>query len=205
MNALLKGDLDRAQHGCHAGGRGSAPGRRSAAVRSAYAAWDANPCAPEEANDVVRAINGVVAGYRASLPNLKYVVLLGTDQALPMYRQPDLTALSPEIDNAQELAFTTNGLTQGNSTYASSALNTVLTDGAYGAFSRTVMLGQDLPLPQVSVSRLVETPEDILGQFRQFVSSGGVLNIHSALTTGDDFFVDGAQATSTLSARSSRA
>ena len=168
----------------------------SAAVRAAYAAWDANPCAPEGANDVVRAINGVVAGYRASLPNLKYVVLLGTDQALPMYRQPDLTALSPEIDNAQELAFTTNGLTQGNSTYASSALNTVLTDGAYGAFSRTTMLGQDLPLPQVSVSRLVETPEDILGQFQQFVASSGVLNIHSALTTGDDFFVDGAQATS---------
>ena len=42
--------------------------------------------------------------------------------------------LSPEIDNAQELAFTTAGLTKGNSTYASSALNTVLTDGAYGAF-----------------------------------------------------------------------
>ena len=143
------------------------------------------------------AINGVVAGYRASLPSLKYVVLLGTDQALPMYRQPDLTALSPEIDNAQELAFTTNGLTQGNSTYASSALNTVLTDGAYGAFSRTTMLGQDLPLPQVSVSRLVETPEDILGQFTQYVVSGGVLNIQSALTTGDDFFVDGAKDTRT--------
>ena len=58
------------------------------------------------------------------------------------------------------------------------------------------MLGQDLPLPQVSVSRLVETPEDILGQFQQFIDSRGVLNIHSALTTGDDFFVDGAQATS---------
>ena len=168
----------------------------STAVKAAYAAWDANPCAPEAANDVVRAINGVVANYRATLPNLKYVVLLGTDQAIPMYRQPDLTALSPEIDNAQELAFTTNGLTQGNSTYASAALNRVLTDGAYGAFARTIMLGQDLPLPQVSVSRLVETPEDIQGQFQQFIDSSGVLDIHSALTTGDDFFVDGAQATS---------
>jgi hypothetical protein len=169
----------------------------SAAVRTAYAAWDANPCAPEAANDVVRAINGVVAGYRATLPNLKYVVLLGTDQAIPMYRQPDLTALSPEIDNAQELAFTTNGLTQGNSTYASAALNRVLTDGAYGAFSRTTLLGQDLPLPQVSVSRLVETPEDIQGQFQQYIDSSGVLDIHSAVTTGDDFFSDGAQTTST--------
>jgi hypothetical protein len=165
-------------------------------VRSAYAAWDANPCSVDAANGVVRAINGVVSTYRASLPNLKYVVLLGTDQALPSWRQQDLTALSPEIDNAQELAFTTNNLTQGNSTYASSALNTVLADGAYGAFAHTTFLGHDLPLPQVSVSRLVETPEEIAGQFTQYLTANGQLDIHSALTTGDDFFVDGGQAAS---------
>jgi hypothetical protein len=165
----------------------------SASVRSAYAAWDANPCSVDAANSVVTAINGVVATYRANLPNLKYVVLLGDDQALPSWRQADLSSLSPEIDNAQELAFTTAGLTKGNSTYASSALNTVLTDGAYGAFQRVTFLGHDLPLAQVSVSRLVETPEEIAGQFTQYLAANGQLNVHSALTTGDDFFVDGAQ------------
>ncbi len=168
----------------------------NAAVRSAYAAWDANPCSVDAANSVVTAINGVVATYRAALPSLKYVVLLGTDQALPSWRQQDLTTLSPEIDNAQELAFTTAGLTKGNSTYASSALNTVLTDGAYGAFQRVTFLGHDLPLAQVSVARLVETPEDIAGQFTQYLAANGKLDIHSALTTGDDFFVDGGQDTS---------
>src|SRR5205085_2117980 len=167
----------------------------SAAVRNAYAAWDSvtGQCSVDSANAVVTAINGVVASYRPSLPNLKYVVLLGTDQALPSWRISDLTSLSPEVDNAQELAFTTANLTKGNPTYASSALNTVLTDGAYGNFSRVPFLGQDLPLAQVAVSRVVETPEDIIGQFHQYVASGGQLNVQSALTTGDDFFVDGAQ------------
>ena len=166
----------------------------NAAVRTAYASWDANRCSPDAANAVVSAINGVVATYRANLPNLKYVVLLGSDEALPSWRLSDLTSLSPEIDNAQELAFTTNNLTQGNSTYASSALNTILSDGAYGAFRRVTFLGHDLPLAQVSVSRLVETPEEIGGQFTQYIAAQGQLNIGSALTTGDDFFVDGAQA-----------
>jgi hypothetical protein len=173
----------------------------SAAVRSAYAAWDANPCSVDAANAVVTAINGVVAGYRASLPNLKYVILVGSDQVAPSWRDTDLSALSPEIDNAQELAFTTDGLTKGNSTYASSALNTVLTDGAYGNFSRVPFLGHDLPLAQISVSRLVETPEEIAGQFTQYLAATGQLNITSALTTGDDFFVDGAQDASTAIGR----
>ena len=165
----------------------------SAAVRSAYAAWDANPCAVDAANAVVTAINGVVATYRPSLPNLKYVILVGSDQALPSWRLSDLTSLSPELDNAQELAFTTDGLSKGNSTYASSALNTVLTDQAYGNFRRVPFLGQDLPIAQVSVSRLVETPEEIAGQFTQYLAATGQLNVQSALTTGADFFVDGAQ------------
>ncbi len=37
----------------------------NAGVRSAYAAWDANPCSVDAANAVVTAINGVVATYRA--------------------------------------------------------------------------------------------------------------------------------------------
>ena len=165
----------------------------STAVRNAYAAWDSNPCSPDAANAVVSAINGVVAGYRSTLPNLRYVVLLGTDQALPSWRLTDLTSLSPEIDNAQELVFTTDNLSKGNSTYASSALNTVLSDQAYGNFVKVPFLDHSMPLAQLSVSRVVETPEDIISQFGQYVTTNGRLNVSSALTTGDDFFVDGAQ------------
>jgi hypothetical protein len=163
-------------------------------VRNAYAAWDQNPCSISAVNTVVRSINNLVGTYRAKYPNLKYVVLLGTDQAVPMWRQQDLTAVSPEIDEANDLAFTTSGLTKGNALYAAAAQNAVLTDGAYGAFKQRTWLGHDIPLPEVSVSRLVETPDDIIGQLNQYLSVSGHLNLQTALTTGDSFFADGAQA-----------
>jgi hypothetical protein len=170
-------------------------------VHNAYVTWDSNPCNVESANAVVRSINDLVATYRARLPNLKYIVLLGTDIAEPSWRQFDLSNDSPEIDEANDLAFTTRNsagqlLTKGNALYAAAAQNTILTDGAYGAFTQRNWLGHAIPLPEISVSRVVETPEDILAQLSQYLDPAvnGLLDLHSAVTTGDSFFADGAQA-----------
>jgi hypothetical protein len=167
----------------------------NASVRAAYGAWDANPCAPDAGNGVVRSINDLLQTYRAALPNLRYIVVNGTNTVFPQYQQTDPSVLSPELNEAQDLAFTTNGLTQGNSLYAAAAQDQVLTDGAYGAFSRITWLDHDLPLPQIPVARLVETPADITAQITAYTSSNGVLNAGSALTTGYDFLADGADAT----------
>jgi hypothetical protein len=178
----------------------------NAGVRNAYSAWDAAPCDTTARNNVVKAINDVVASYRNSstgLPNLHYVVLVGSDEVTPMADAPDPVLLSPEENEAADLAFTTNGLTQGNALYASAAQNYILTDGAYGAFTNIPWLGRSLLLPQISVSRLVETPGDILGQINRYLGTGGVsapqsaagtLDPSSALVTGYDFLADGAKA-----------
>ena len=102
---------------------------------------------------VVRSINDLVGTYRARLPNLKFIVLLGTDQVEPSWRQQDLSSNAPEVDEASDLSFTTRGLTKGNQIYSTAAQNAILTDGAYGHFTPTNWLGHDIPLPQVSVSR----------------------------------------------------
>ena len=109
-----------------------------------------------------------------------------------MYRQDDLTTLSPEIDEAADLAFTTNNLTAANALYAAAAQNTVPTDGAYGAFAKLTWLGHDLPLAQTPVSRLVETPAHMDGQLQQYVDAQGLLDPKSAVTMGYDFLTDGA-------------
>ncbi len=178
----------------------------NAAVRSAYGAWDGNPCDVNLANTVVRSINDVVASYRNSttgLPNLHYIVLLGTDEAVPMARTPDPVTLSPEENAAADLAFTTNGLSTGNALYTSVAQNNILTDGAYGAFTSIPWLGHDLLLPQLSISRLVESPADMLGQINRYLglngisapqTAAGTLNPQKILPTGYDFLADGAQA-----------
>jgi Tol biopolymer transport system component len=179
----------------------------NAGVRSAYSAWDSTPCDTTARNNVVRSINDVVATYRnssAGLPNLHYIVLVGSDEAgPPMADAPDPVLLSPEENEANDLAFTTNGLTNGNATYASAAQNNILTDGAYGAFTNIPWLGRSLLLPQISISRLVETPADMVGQITRYLQSSGytgtpqsgvgTLNPTSALVTGYDFLADGAQ------------
>jgi CSLREA domain-containing protein len=181
----------------------------NAAVRSAYTAWDASPCSTSARNAVVKSINDVVAGYRANnaLPNLHYIVLVGSDEATPMADAPDPVLLSPEEDEASGLAFTTNGGAQGNALYASAAQNQILTDGAYGAFTNIPWLGRSLLLPQLSVSRLVESPTDVVGQITRYLkgngytgtpqSGVGTLNPTSATVTGYDFLADGSQSVST--------
>jgi hypothetical protein len=169
----------------------------SSAVRGAYAAWNANPCDLNLRNAVVRAINDVVATYRNSatgLPSLHYIVILGTDEAIPMAASPDPVTLSPEENEAADLAFTTNGLTANNALYSAAAQNNILTDGAYGAFTSVPWLGHDLLLAQLSVSRLVETPLDMVGQINRYLAVNGVSAPTSALVTGYDFLADGAKA-----------
>ena len=93
----------------------------SSAVRSAYSAWNSTPCSIAAANAVVQAINGVVYRANTGLPNFQFVTLLGSDEALPMARLRDLVTISNELDEASDLAFTTNGLTCANALYAAPA------------------------------------------------------------------------------------
>ncbi len=164
------------------------------AVRTAYAAWDATPCAVDAANAVVRAINGVVARYRPALPNLRNVVLLGTDEALPQARILDPTTISPESDNASALRFTTANLTRGNALYAAAATSHFLSDAPYGSTVTIPWLNRQLYLPQLAVGRLVETPIEIQRQLELYVAANGLLTPDSALTTAYDFLTDGGKA-----------
>ena len=169
----------------------------SAAVRSAYAAWNASPCSIAAANNVTTAINGVVGGYRSSaggLPNLQYVTLLGSDEALPMSRLPDPVTISNELDEASDLAFLTSNGTRANALYAAAALGHFLSDAPYGSFITTPWLNRQLYLPTVPVARLVETPLEIQRQLQLFVAAQGVLDPDSALTTAYDFLTDGGNA-----------
>ncbi len=164
-----------------------------AAVRGAYAAWDAQPCSIDAANDVVAAVNAVVARFRAASPGVRYVVLVGSDDALPMMRRLDPVTISNETDEAPDLLFTLrNG--NANALYAAAALGYFLSDSVYGAFTTVPWLGRDLYLPNVAVGRLVETATEIERQLLLYEEKGGLLEPHSTLTTAYDFLTDGGEA-----------
>ncbi len=164
-----------------------------AAVRAAYGAWDAQPCSIDAANDVVASVNAVVARFRAASPSVRYVVLIGSDDALPMMRRLDPVTISNETDEAPDLLFTLrNG--NANALYAAAALGYFLSDSVYGAFTSMPWLGRDLYLPNVAVGRLVETATEIERQLLLYESKSGVLDPSSTLTTAYDFLTDGGEA-----------
>ena len=159
-----------------------------AAVRSAYSAWDADPCSPGAANDVVGAIGKVVDRLRPQLPALRHVVLVGGDDLQPQARVPDLVGLANEREQADAM---TAG---GKDTPLSRALRRglVLTDDPYGDFDPQAWLSGTLAIPDVGLGRLVETPANIVAQIDRYVAVAGVLPTASARVTGYDFLTDGA-------------
>ncbi len=163
-----------------------------AAVRAAKAAWDASPCSPALANDVVRKINAVVARFRAAAgaQGVQNIVIVGGDEQVPMARIPDLTTDANESTAVGDLAFTTNGLTRANSLFASEFLGNTLTDDAYTAGTSIPWFGRELYLPQIAGGRLVETPDEITKQLDNYDTSHGVLDPRSGVVAGYDFMRD---------------
>jgi len=156
---------------------------------AAYAAWDANPCSVEAANGVVEAVNKVVDHVAVGLNDLRHIVIVGGDEVLPSARVADLVSLSNETTYADSLLF--GGRETATSAAARAAM--VLTDDAYGDFDPQAWTGGKLFVPDVALGRLVETPQEILGQLQQYASANGRLNPTSAFVAGYDFLRDGAQ------------
>ena len=148
---------------------------------------------PRPRTTVVRAINDVVAQYRAGRP----AAPLRRRSSAPTRRcrwrgVSDPTTISNETDEAADLAFTTSNLTKGNALHAAAARAKFLSDAPYGTLAQIPWLGRQLYLPELAVGRLVETPLDIQRQLKVYVDANGTLTAGSALTTGYDFLTDGA-------------
>lgn len=159
-----------------------------AAVRAAYDAWDADPCNVTKANEIVASINSVVDGYRANLANLRNIVLVGSDDMVPMGRLADLTTLSNQQDYRAEAA--PNGL--DNPISRAFARGYLLSDDPYGDFDPGEWLNGKLYVPDVALGRLVERPAEIMGAIDRYLSSQGRLDTSSSFTAGYDFLIDGA-------------
>jgi len=165
---------------------------RFTTVQNAYAAWNATPGSPAAANGVVQAINGVLDSQIRSQPNgagLKYLVIVGGDKIIPFARLDDFTVTASNETGYANTFATTSDL------FASLNAGQMLSDDPFGDVNPVPYLTRQLYIPELSVGRLVETPEDIVATLNRFVSPlvNGRLDPTTSLTTGYDFLYDGAQ------------
>jgi len=156
---------------------------------------DALYTCPSTKNLVANIIKEVVDGYKALNPNLKYIVIVGGDNVIPFYRLPDRALLANEKNFMPPVA-------QETSSYANLILGYILSQDPYGSTIELSVNNTTLPVPEMAVGRLVETPENIITMLDAYAAtdagtSGVMPAPQSALVTGYDFLEDAAQAVRT--------
>ncbi|MEY2450784.1 MAG: large repetitive protein [Acidimicrobiaceae bacterium] len=155
------------------------PVEGDAAVANAYAAWDASPCNVALANDVVAKVNALVDRLRSGLNDLRYIVIAGSDEIIPMGRVPDKTAFYNEAGFSA-------GIFGGADNAQSSAAKKgfILSDNPFGDFAPTAMLDTQLFVPQIAVGRLVETPAEMAASVDGCVTAGCRTTPSASFVTG---------------------
>ncbi len=124
---------------------------------------DANTGCPYAKNLVAEAIRDIVVGYRNANPTVDYVVIVGPDDVIPFFRYPDAAGLGPESGYVPPVLDT-------SASQASLRLNYYLSQDAYGATTELQLKGVTLPVPDLPVGRLVETPAEITGMIDAFLA-----------------------------------
>ncbi len=167
-------------------------GTVSPRVASLEQQGDAHRDCPYAKNLAANAIRDVVGLVRAQNSGLKYVVLVGDDQVIPFFRYPDTAGLGPETGYEPPVI-------DSSASQASLKTNEFLSQDAYGSDSVIDVKGLELPIPDLPVGRLVETPDEIDGMLQAYLGlHGGVVPTPtSSLATGYDFMAPEADAIET--------
>jgi len=157
-------------------------------VQSAKAQADSNRECPYAVNLWADAIEDIVDGYWEHYP-FEYVVLVGNDDAIPFFREPDHAMLANEKNYVPPVRDSTTS-------QASLKLGFVLSQDRYGSPFEVSLKESELPIPGLAVGRLVETTSEITNMLDAYaLTNNGVVNTPiSTLVTGYDFLADSSEA-----------
>ncbi|NJP07768.1 MAG: DUF3418 domain-containing protein, partial [Chloroflexaceae bacterium] len=181
----------------------------AANLRNRYDEWDADPLNPYRANVIAETIDHLItaatvrnpsdasdaAANPPPLPNVRSIVIVGSDSVIPFYRLADLSPIASEADyydriNSLGVLDTFTPLAG----YLDARM--FLTDNIYGDDVPDLWGEQLLFVPDRAVGRLVETPEEIRTYLDQYVRGGAALEIDATgsngrvAVSGYDFFAE---------------
>src|SRR5205814_1737179 len=110
-----------------------------------------NLACPFAKNLVAAEIKSMVDRYLSN--PLRYVVIVGNDDAIPFFRYPDQALLGPESAFVPPVS-------SSSASEASLRNNFVLGQDAYGAATNISLRVSEFPILGLAVGRLIETPAE---------------------------------------------
>ena len=158
-------------------------------VAALNAQADSNAGCPFAKNLVAARIKQIVNAHRSS--TLKYVVVVGGDNVIPFFRYADPALLGNERLYVPPVSDTT-------ASQASLRLGYVLSDDFIASRTTVSTHGNELPVPDLAIGRLVETPGEIEGMIDAFRGASGSVSPTSSLVTGYGFLTDAADSISSV-------
>jgi len=155
-------------------------------VRALHAQADQKRACPFAKNLVASAIKRIVDAYRKAYPSIRYAVVVGDDNVVPFFRYPDPALIGNETLYVPPVRDDT-------ASQASLRLGYVLSDDFLASSTSISLHGTQFPVPDLSMGRLVETPQEIAGMLDAYLGDAdGVVQPGSSLVTGYDFLTDAA-------------
>ena len=160
-------------------------------VAAANVQADANYACPYAKNLVAQSVKRIIDRYRALNP-LAYIVVVGDDNVIPFFRHPDNALLANEASYIPPLL-------NFNASQASLQLGYVLGQDAYGSQVDLSLKTNTIPIPDLAVGRLVETPFEVRSVLDAYLTTaaGVVSTPQSIFVSGYDFLEDAALAVQT--------
>ena len=147
-----------------------------------YADMDKNPCDVAKANIVATAIRNAIS---TSLGSTENIVMVGDDSMLPFYR-----AIDPSDFTERDYVANTR-LSVSSPMYSAMFNSYILTDKYYASDYDISIMPGNLLIPNWGVSRLVETPEDIIASIHHHKENSYGINMKTAMVSAYDIVVDG--------------
>ena len=155
-----------------------------------YADMDLYPCQVNKANLVANAIRNIISSYKGES---KSVMILGDDQMIPFYRVKDLSRMGER----DYLPLTP--INVSSPLYSAMFHSTILTDKYYASDYSVENMPVKILMPEWAVSRLVETPEDIISSINEQSANNNKVDMQTAMISAYDIVVDsGKEIASTL-------
>mgnify|MGYP006992416934 CR=1 FL=1 len=143
---------------------------------AANAQADASTGCVSAKNIVATAIRNLILDFRGVHPEIENIVLVGNDAVIPFFRQPDQGLLANENNYVPPVLTT-------SASEASLKLGYYLTQDHYAAACQVALKVGTVPLPDLGIGRLVETPAEIANVLAAYESAGGMALVDARRVT----------------------
>ena len=168
----------------------------NAPIDTAYSNWDGHEGDVTLTNALVDAIDDYIEDLKqTTYPLMRYVIIVGSHEVIPMKARPDDYSFVTPTITYNERQWADDSLPLANDyiydLYHAGADGHYMTDTPYSDLSYLDTSKDHELTPELSVSRLVETPQQIVDVINTYMAANGIIPRNNFVSIASNDYLDG--------------